>query len=268
MALAAVVVAFGDPSWRSLHRWSVDIAGVDWSKFPDHYTPVFDFVTTPMNKTLAATIYVVDIYFLLKAYYLERGVVTRAHKKYEAHKTTAVVAVHALGSIVELTVGCLATIYPEKAHLARVAAYLCLFVNVPTGFILTPRVFGVKHLTAPGFAIFGVLRWLEAYRVLTINTRLVPNMWILLQGGTVVRLLGFFVLPFSSTGGRRGDLFTEPINYSFNILLSGYFCAMFVYPAFWLLLALVLYAVAYDFIPPRISVRLRPKLEDDTRVAA
>ena len=45
MALAAVVVAFGDPSWRSLHRWSVDIAGVDWSKFPDHYTPVFDFVT-------------------------------------------------------------------------------------------------------------------------------------------------------------------------------------------------------------------------------
>mmetsp|Transcript_215 Transcript_215/g.386 ORF Transcript_215/g.386 Transcript_215/m.386 type:complete len:109 (+) Transcript_215:522-848(+) len=60
---------------------------------------------------------------------------------------------------------------------------------------------------------------------------------------------GTFVLPYSSKGGARGAMFTEPVNYSFNILLSGYFVAMFVYPPQWLFLSLGIYAVAQNFMP-------------------
>ena len=42
---------------------------------------------------------------------------------------------------------------------------------------MTPRVFGVKHLTVPGFTLMGVLRLLEVSRVLLIDHRLVPNLW-------------------------------------------------------------------------------------------
>ena len=76
-----------------------------------------------------------------------------------------------------------------------------------------------------------------------------------------MRLLGYYVLPYSSTDGKRVDLFTEPINYSFNILLSGILTAAFVYPPSYLLLSHVIYVVAQSFIPPRISLRMRPKAE-------
>ena len=59
-------------------------------------------------------------------------------------------------------------------------------------------------------------------------------------------LLGYFVLPYSSKGGRRGGMFTEPVNYSFNVLLRKYFVAVFVYPPFWLFLSLGIYAVAQN----------------------
>ena len=39
------------------------------------------------------------------------------------------------------------------------------------------------------------------------------------------------------------------MNYSFNILLSGYFVAMFVYPPVWLFLSLGIYALAQNFMP-------------------
>lgn len=99
---------------------------------------------------------------------------------------------------------------------------------------------------------------MEALNVLLVDTRLVANLWILLHVGTIVRLLGFFVLPYSSTDGNRGDLFTEPINYSFNIILSGIVTAAFVYPPYFLLVSHVIYAVAYMYMPPMIAKRLRP----------
>merc|ERR1711959_665814 len=89
------------------------------------------------------------------------------------------------------------------------------------------------------------------------NYRNYPQAWILLQVGTVVRLLGFFVLPFTSTDGRRGDLFTEPTLYSFNILLSGYLTAAFVYPPKWVLSSLLFYVYWQSKQPPKISLRRR-----------
>ena len=223
--------------------------------FPNHYTPVFNFVHHPMPPVLAVSIWIIGIYFLIKTYYLERGVVMNAHKKYTAHRNNLTVLIHGVGSVVEMAVGCAACCNPQNEMLARATAYLTLFVTVPSGAILTPRVFGIKYLTVAGFAKFGLLRALEAYRVLFVNFKLVPNLWILLQVGTVVRLLGWFVLPYSSTDGVRGDLFTEPTIYSFNILLSGYLTAAFVYPPKYLLGSLLLYAITNVFYPPRISTR-------------
>ena len=202
-----------------------------------------------MNPTLATLIYLADIYFIFKTYALEKRVVDVAHKKYAGLGTTLFMAFHGVGSFSELTLGYLACVYPSSSSLARATAYLALLVNLPSGFVMTPKVFGVRHLTVPGFTLMGVLRLLEAARVLTVDHRLAPNLWILLQVGTLVRLLGYFVLPYSSKGGPRGAMFTEPVNYSFNILLSGYFVAMFVYPPQWLFLSLGIYAVAQNFMP-------------------
>merc|ERR1712100_807709 len=138
--------------------------------------------------------------------------------------------------------------------LTKIASSLAIN-NILTGFVLTPGVFGIKHLTVPGFYLFGVLRAVEILRTLKYNYRNYPQAWILLQVGTVVRLLGYFVLPFSSTDGVRGDLFTEPTIYSFNILLSGYLTAAFVYPPKMVLSSLLLYVHWRSKQPPKISLR-------------
>lgn len=268
---------------------------MDWSRaFPNHYDPVFDFVTSPMDPVLAVIIWVVDVYFLLKTYVIEGPTVVHAHKKFAAHGTKAIAAIHGIGSVLELTVGMLAILAladvapaggarslgtssgllhslvaylgPYQQPLCQFVAVLALVVNVPTALVLNPGVWGVKHLTVPGFFKFAVLRTMESYRVLMGDYRLLPNLWILLQVGTVVRLLGYFILPYTSVTsgqkegagdvvGRRGDLFTEPVMYSFNILLSGYLTAAFVYPPKYLLGSLGLYAAAHFIWPPRVSAR-------------
>jgi len=37
-------------------------------QFPDHYTPVHDYINNHMNPILATVIFVLDIYFVLKTY--------------------------------------------------------------------------------------------------------------------------------------------------------------------------------------------------------
>jgi len=171
----------------------------------------------------------------------KQNAVDNAHKKYKAHKNMWAVALHGTGSALEITIGCLACICPDKTIFTKIASGLAIN-NILTGFVITPGVFGIKHLTVPGFYLFGFLRAMEIARTLFSDYRNYPQAWILLQVGTVVRLLGYFVLPFSSTDGIRGDLFTEPSNYSFNILLSGYLTTAFVYPPKYLLGTLGLYA--------------------------
>ena len=89
----------------------------------------------------------------------------------------------------------------------------------------------------------------EVLRVLTLDHRPVENLWILIQVGTLVRLMGYFVLSYTRKNGMRGGIFIEPVNYFFNILLSGYFYAMWVYPPFWHFLSLGIYAVVQNVMP-------------------
>ena len=56
----------------------------------------------------------------------------------------------------ELTIGYLAIMNPSNAKLDVATAYLALFVNLPSGAIMTPKVFGVKYPTVPGFTLMRV----------------------------------------------------------------------------------------------------------------
>ena len=197
--------------------------------FPfDHYRSVFDFTTPPEGgptgpggtrfpPALATGMLLTDVYFLVKTYVLEKPTVDHAHKKYVAHRNTVFVAVHGIGSSLEFLTGFLAVVGMSSCSStslmsssrvtavsgssqqwwivpARMSALLALFINVPSGLVLNRRVFGIKHLTVPGFLLFGFLRAGEAVRVLFVDERLVPNLWILLHVGTMVRLLGYFSL--------------------------------------------------------------------------
>jgi len=252
-ALAAAALKFGNP--KAIIKKVIN----EMKLFPNHYQPVYNWQKNPMNKFVAIATLITGWYFLIKTYVVERAIsknnpVDNAHKKYKAHKNSWAVALHGSGSALEITIGCLACMYPKKAILTKIASSLAIN-NVLTGFVLTPGVFGIKHLTVPGFYLFGYLRAVEILRTLVYDYRNYPQAWILLQVGTVVRLLGYFVLPFSSIDGVRGDLFTEPSLYSFNILLSGYLTAAFVYPAKHLLSSLLLYVYWMSKQPPRISNR-------------
>jgi hypothetical protein len=258
--LVVAALKFGNP--KAFLRKVIE--GI--KKFPNHYTPVFNWKQQPMNKFVAVSTLLTGWYFLIKTYCLERNVVNNAHKKYAVHNNKLAVAAHGTGSALEITVGCFACCYPQKTILTKISCALAMN-NVLSGFVLTPGVFGIKHLTVPGFYLFGWLRLLEIIRTLFLDYRNYPQAWILLQVGTIVRLLGFFVLPFSSTDGVRGDLFTEPSIYSFNILLSGYLTAAFVYPPKWVLSSLLLYVHWYNKQPPRISMRRRPIHSDVDQVA-
>lgn len=149
---------------------------IAWIKgFPDIYTPQFDWINKPMDKFVAVSVWIAGVYFLLKTYVIKnsREVVDRAHKKYVAHKNMWAVILHGVGSALEMSVGCLACCRPDKPVYTKIATALAIN-NVATGFVLTPGVFGIKHLTVPGFYLFGVLRCLEIIRTLFADYRNYP----------------------------------------------------------------------------------------------
>jgi len=260
VTLMVAAVKFGDP--KALLKKFVE----GLKMFPNHYTPQFNWQKDPMNKFVAMATLLTGWYFLIKTYVVERSMVKQnavdqAHKKYKAHDNMWAVAAHGTGSALEMTIGAFACMYPEKTILTKISSALAIN-NILTGFVLTPGVFGIKHLTVPGFYLFGVTRAMEILRTLAYDYRNYPQAWIQLQVGTVVRLLGYFVLPFSSVDGIRGDLFTEPSIYAFNILLSGYLTIAFVYPPKYVLSSLALYAYWYKKQPPRISLQRRLRHDD------
>merc|ERR1711920_289389 len=192
-----------------------------------------------------------------------------AHKKYKAHETNKYAVAHGIGSFVEMGIGALACMYPKQKKLTLLALVVAIH-NVLTGLVITPGVFGIKHLTVPGFYLFAYLRSVEILRTLMKPSNY-PNAYIMLHVGTLVRLMGYWVLPYSSTDGVRGDLFTEPSIYAFNILMSGTITAGFVVPPKWILSQLILYILYKRKVPPRISKRrlLRHKdvrVESDANV--
>ena len=82
-------------------------------------------------------------------YYTESAVAKRHGKKFLAYKTNRTVIIHAIGGVLETVTG-FYYIHTGNIKYAYFSAYIALFVHIPTGFILTPKVWGLKHITITG----------------------------------------------------------------------------------------------------------------------
>ena len=172
-----------------------------------NFTAPHDWKADPMSATVAFIIFTLDLW-VWSMYYTESRVAKRHGKKFIAFGTQKVVLIHALAGVLETIFG-LSYILSGKMIYAHTAAYLALLVHVPTGLILTPKVWGLKHITVPGYFFVGLCRGIQAYRVLHDASKL-PDLWIVLHTASMVRLVSYYITPWSSTnGGWEGDLISD-----------------------------------------------------------
>lgn len=147
VALAVSAAAFmyygDDPTLRVQQA----IAGL--KQFPDHYTPLNDFIANPMNGTLAILLFILAVFSWVKTYYVERTYQAKARRRSIARTSNATkpssnqpltVTLHGVGSFVEMAVGLAYILRPEASWLAYAAAVLALTINVPTSLMLIPSV--------------------------------------------------------------------------------------------------------------------------------
>jgi len=66
VALLLAAFKFGDPAAYLKKIFA------GFMKFGNHYTPVFDWKKKPMDKFVAASVWLTGIYFLIKTYVVER----------------------------------------------------------------------------------------------------------------------------------------------------------------------------------------------------
>ena len=68
ISIGLVLYVWSDPT-------SLLMSAIDWlSSFPNHYEPVFDFIKEPMSPALAISLWIIDMYFLIKTYVVERSI--------------------------------------------------------------------------------------------------------------------------------------------------------------------------------------------------
>ena len=206
------------------------------------------------SPVVACLLFAADLFVWYVSAYTERDATAHAHKKYTAHSTTRVVFVHFLTGVVETVLGLLYILQGE-AKFATASAYVALLVHAPTGLFLSPKVWGLKHITVPGYMLVGMCRIMQALRVIQQPHKL-PDLWILLHMATAVRLCSYYITPFSSSdGGRRGDLVTDPLVYTLSVSLAALVTLGFVYPPVFSLTALGAVALLHKVYPSSIASR-------------
>ena len=230
-----------------LNAWSFK-APHDWGK-------------SPMAPWVALLWFAADLHVWWLTYLVETDSYRNAHKKYIAHKTTRVVTAHALSGVLETCVGLGSILLPSfRVDLAGAAAAIAILGHVPTGLWLAPKVWGLKHVTVTGYVLVGILRAHTALVVLFLDRSKLPDLWILLHMATVVRLVAYYISPWTSTDGSwKGDLVTDPIIYTFSVTVAAFATLSLVYPPMILFGAMVVLALAHKARPSRVSMRGTPK---------
>ncbi len=217
------------------------------------YHAPHDWAVEPMGALPALLMFAADLW-VWSLYYTEREAARHAHKKYIAHSTLNVVAIHFVAGVTETILGLLYCLGKGDWY-ATSAAYVALFLHIPTGFYLSPKVWGLKHITIPGYLMVNTCRLLQALRVLNEPHRL-PDLWILLHMATLVRICSIYITPYSSTdGGRRGDLVTDQIVYTLSVSLAALCTLNFVYPPIVSLGALIICALLHKIYPSSVPSR-------------
>ena len=171
-----------------------------------------------------------------------------------------------MSGVLETCLGLIAILLPTAAATGdvtvwwwRSTAICALFLHIPTGLLLSPKVWGLKHITVIGYFIVGFLRAHKAILTLYDPVANLPDLWILLHMATLVRLVAYYISPWSSSdGGRSGDLLTDPLVYTFTVTVAGLVTLGFVYPPAFNLFALVVLAFAHAIWPSNISTKRIP----------
>lgn len=242
-----------------------------------------DWISSPMSSLLACILFIMDLWSW-SLYFVEKEVVENSHKKYKAHKTSSIVKIHSMSGILETILGLLYVLHRNiflslefetrtggtfdinisqqgnhefqqniNQKLAMVCGFIALLGHIPTGLMLAPKVWGIKNMTVTGYIFVGLLRFWHVYEVLFVDYRLLPQLWILLHTATMVRLVGYYVCPFSTTK-RKGDLLTDPFIYTLSTGLATFTTLAFVYPPVVNVAALISIAVVEFANPTKIGL--------------
>ena len=191
-----------------------------------------------------------------------------AHKKFKAHSTSWVVIIHAIGGFVETVLMFVYFLNPHSTSsqlYGLAASWTALIIHIPAGFMLTPRVWGLKNITVGGYLFVGLCQLQKALDVVSnsyeVNISSLSELWILLHTATLVRLVLYHITPYSSIDGiRRGDLFTEPLVYTLGVSLATLVTLAFVYPPELFLLLYLIFAIIEKLNPSKMRSGLLPKV--------
>jgi hypothetical protein len=206
---------------------------------------------TRVPAWVAWYVFSVDV-FAWWVYYMERKLVKRKHMKFTAQKMYYVLAIHIISGLVETVLGLMSVLHPENKQLAYATAWVALCAHIPTNLMLSPHVWGLKYITVTGYIIVGLMRAFEAMNVLWDSHFSVVNLWILLQMATLVRVVSYFVAPWTSIRGYYGDLSTDKLVYTFTVGVASISTAAFVYSPTVLLLVIHILAIANFLFPESV----------------
>lgn len=138
---------------------------------------------------------------------------------------------------------------------------------------------GLQHVTVTGYIIVNLLRLNQALRVfgheivhfnhihsatknatiwmgseLQIDVFSFPDLWVLLHMATLVRLVAYYVSPWTSfNGNRTGDLLTDPVVYTFSVTVAALVTLGFVYSPSINFIAVVILSIAHVFLPSKVG---------------
>jgi len=181
-------------------------------------------------STLMATILLLGDLISWFFYYIERNVVKKNHKKFIKKKK--ILYLHIITGIIETILGYWAIISNEK-HFIYYTAYVSL-IHVLTTFPLIPNVWGLKYITIPGYLIVSFMRLFEICCIFFNSNKIyhLQNLWILLHTATLVRILSYYIYPWSSKNGKYGDLSVNPVIYTGSVSTAALICTIYVYDPF------------------------------------
>merc|ERR1719331_1704572 len=122
------------------------------------WTSQRDWSACPLTPTCVTLCFLADLY-VWSLYYIEKEVFVHAHKKFKAHSTSWVVIIHAIGGFVETVLMLVYFLNPHSTSsqlYGLAASWTALIIHIPAGFMLTPRVWGLKNITVGGYLFVGL----------------------------------------------------------------------------------------------------------------
>ena len=208
----------------------------------------------PLDGYIVNGIFFVDL-LVFCHYYVYKELFDNNNQKYLAKSKNkpwwlrTCFILHAFSGIYEIIIGYIIlliwSIYPNYSNIwitnilpFTMLANAILF-HIPTSFLLSPFVWGIKYLTIWGYITASILRSVKAYNLYTslqatndIKDQMiaVQELWILIHMAIVVRFCSAYVFPFTTKNGTYGDLSTHPIYYTMSVAVASAVTVALVFP--------------------------------------